>query len=320
MDIEAFTAERAAAWEQLAALSAKRQLSGAEADQLVWLYERVATDLSQLRSEAPDPTLVSQLSTRLATARTKILGAHDTSTGAIRRFIELTVPEALYRLRWWALGCTASSVLVAVIAGVWVVKHPAALTLLGSPEELDEYVNQSFTNYYSEYAHGSFTALVWTNNARIAAFSVAFGITGIYPVYMLFQNAVNVGAGGGLMWSRGAGDVFFGFILPHGLLELTCVFVAGAVGLKLFWAWVAPGAQTRAQALAVEGRAAAASVVALSAALGLSGVLEGFVTPSSLPGAVKITLGVLALAAFLTYLLGAGRRASRILAMEGPLE
>ncbi|MDR3360076.1 MAG: stage II sporulation protein M [Bifidobacteriaceae bacterium] len=318
MDIEAFTAERSAAWDRLAALSTRRGLSGAEADELVWLYERVATDLSRLRSEAPDPALVSQLSARLAAARAKILGPHDTSAGAVRRFIELTAPEALYRLRWWALGCTVGSVLLAVLAGVWVVGHPTALALIGSPEELEEYVNESFADYYSEYAHGSFAALVWTNNARIAALCVAGGITGVFPVYMLFENSVAVGAMGGLMWSRGAGEVFFGLILPHGLLELTCVFVAAAVGLKLFWAWVAPGAVTRGQALAVEGRAAAASVVALSAALGLSGLIEGFVTPSSLPGGVKIALGTMALAAFLAYMLGAGRRATRILAAETP--
>ena len=46
------------------------------------------------------------------------------------------------------------------------------------------------------------------------------------------------------------GDLFFGLIMPHGLLELTAVFVAAGVGLRLFWAWVAPGDRTRSQSLA----------------------------------------------------------------------
>src|SRR5699024_11669474 len=50
-------------------------------------------------------------------------------------------------------------------------------------------------------------------------------------------------------------DVFFGLILPHGLMELTAIFIAAAAGLKLFWAWVSPGPRTRSRALAEEGRA-----------------------------------------------------------------
>jgi uncharacterized membrane protein SpoIIM required for sporulation len=317
VEIEAFAAERGAAWERLEALAKRGRLSGAEADELVWLYERVATDLSQLRSEAPDPTLVSQLSARLGAARTKILGAHDNSTNALRRFFEVTAPEALYRLRWWIFGCAAASVAVGLVAGVWVATHPAVQAAMGTPEELDEYVNSAFAGYYSEYAHTSFSALVWTNNAKVAALCVAGGISGVFPALVLFQNSAAVGAAGGVMWAHGAGDVFFGLILPHGLLELTCVFTAGAVGLRLFWAWVAPGARSRGRALADEGRAAAASVVTLSLALGVSGLVEGFVTPSSLPVGVKLALGGLAFVAFVLYLLVAGRRAARVVRLEG---
>jgi uncharacterized membrane protein SpoIIM required for sporulation len=316
VDIEAFTAERAGSWERLRALAARRRLGGAEADELVWLYERVATDLSRLRSEAPDPALVSQLSARLGAARARILGAHDTSTGALRRFFEVTVPEALYRLRWWALGCTLASLAVALASGIWVVAHPAALAVLGTAEEQQAYVDSAFAEYYSEYAHTSFAALVWTHNARIAALLVAGGISGFFPVFVLFQNSVSAGAMGGLMWSHGAGGVFFSLILPHGLMELTAVFMAGAVGLSLFWAWVAPGRRTRAQSLARQGKAAAAAVVALSVALGASGLVEGFVTPSALPGWAKIGIGGLVLGAFLVYMLVLGRRAAGLVAEE----
>ncbi|MDR1633758.1 MAG: stage II sporulation protein M [Bifidobacteriaceae bacterium] len=316
MDIEAFVAERAPAWERLGALAAKRLPTGAEADELAWLYERVATDLSQLRSEAPDPALVSQLSAWLAAARARILGAHDTSTGALRRFVELTMPQALYRVRWWALVCTAVCLATALVCGFWVVSHPSALAVLGTAEERQAYVDSAFADYYSEYAHSSFAAYVWTNNARVSALCLAGGITGFFPALMLFENSVQLGATGGMMTSYGAGDVFFSLILPHGLLELTCVFVSGAVGLRLFWAWVAPGPRTRAQSLAREGKAAAAAVVALSVALGVSGLVEGFITPSDLPSPLKITIGALALAAFLVYMVGVGRRATRILDAE----
>ena len=105
------------------------------------------------------------------------------------------------------------------------------------------------------------------------------------------------------------GSLFFGLILPHGLLELTAVFVAAGVGLRLFWAWVDPGARTRVQSVAHEGRSAAAVALGLVLVLLVSGVIEAFVTPSGLPTWARIGIGVVAEAAFFAYVFVLGRRA-----------
>ncbi|GMA88441.1 hypothetical protein GCM10025868_36910 [Angustibacter aerolatus] len=141
----------------------------------------------------------------------------------------------------------------------------------------------------------------------MAAQCIAFGVLGLPVLYVLFQNAANVGLVGGLMASQGRADLFFGLILPHGLLEPTAVFVAAGAGLRLFWAWVDPGPRTRAQALGEEGRAAAGIALGLVVVLALSGAIEAFVTPSPLPTWARIGIGVLAEAAFLTYVFTLGR-------------
>ena len=94
-----------------------------------------------------------------------------------------------------------------------------------------------------------------------------------------------------MLFHYGEGDTFFLYILPHGLLELTAIFVAGAAGLRIFWAWVAPGARTRAQALAEDGRALFTVAIGLVIVLFVSGIIEGFVTPQPWPWAVKIGIG-----------------------------
>ena len=88
------------------------------------------------------------------------------------------------------------------------------------------------------------------------------------------------------------GCLFFGLILPHGLLELTAVFVAAGVGLRLFWSWVEPGARSRMEPFAHEGRTAIAVALGLVAVLLVSGFIEGFVTPSALPTWARIGIGV----------------------------
>src|SRR4029078_3028303 len=124
---------------------------------------------------------------------------------------------------------------------------------VGSDAEIRRLVEVDFERYYSEYAAGSFAARVWTNNAWVAALCIALGITGVGVIAVLLQNAVNVGVVGGIMAANGRLDLFFGLITPHGLLELTAVFVAAGAGLKLFWAWVDPGPRPRGQAQAPRG-------------------------------------------------------------------
>lgn len=153
--------------------------------------------------------------------------------------------------------------------------------------------------------------VVWTNNAWLAAQCVLFGVTGFWPVWTMMNNAISVGVSGAVMIAHDRGDIMLLYILPHGMLELTCLFVAAAGGLHLFWAWVAPGRRTRGEALAAEGRSLATVAIGLVFGLFLAGLVEGFVTGWSLPWPVKIGIGAAALAVFLIYMLVIGGRAHR---------
>jgi uncharacterized membrane protein SpoIIM required for sporulation len=106
-------------------------------------------------------------------------------------------------------------------------------------------------------------------------------------------------------------DVMVLYILPHGMLELTSIFVAAAAGLHLFWSWVAPGHRSRGESLAAEGRALATVAIGLVFTLFVSGLIEGFVTGGALAWPVKIGIGAAALGAFLIYMLVVGGRAHR---------
>ncbi len=152
---------------------------------------------------------------------------------------------------------------------------------------------------------------MWTNNAWVAALAISLGVFGLPVVYLLWQNISNLAVIGSIMIRHDRASLFFGLIVPHGLLELTAVFVAGGVGLRLFWTWVVPRGRTRAQALAEEGRAAMGVALGLVLVLLVSGLIEAFVTPSGLPTWARIGVGVLAEIAFLVYVFVPGRRAAR---------
>ena len=188
-------------------------------------------------------------------------------------------------------------------------RHPTVEQNLLTPAEVDQLVNDDFEGYYSQYAASHFAAQVWVNNAWVTALCIALGILGLPVIYLLFTNVANLAIIGSIMIRNDHGEQFWGLILPHGLLELTAVFVAGGVGLRLFWSWIEPGGLSRTASMAREGRTAATVALGLVVVLLISGVIEGFVTPSALPTWARIAIGVLAELTFFAYVFVLGRRA-----------
>lgn len=311
MDVDAFVTAHSAEWQRLEQLSRRRRLAADEVDELVSLHQRVSTHLSVVRSAAPDPSLVARLSMLVNRSRQAVAGSREPIWRDVARFFVLEFPAALYRAGPLTIVVAVAFLLIAGASGWWVAADPAVQAALASDAEVRRLCDVQFEAYYSENPAASFAGLVWTNNAWIAAQSIAFGITGVFPLYVFAQNAVGVGSTGGLMASCGSLDTFFAFITPHGLLELTAVFVALAAGLRLFWAWVDPGPRTRLEALAQEGRAMVGVAVGLVVVLFVSGLVEAYVTPAPLPTWLRIGIGAAVWGAFVAYVVVLGRRAVR---------
>ncbi|MGQ0632821.1 MAG: stage II sporulation protein M [Sporichthyaceae bacterium] len=319
MDIDAFVAVHSHDWARLESLLAKAgcsrsgRLTGDEAEELVELYQRVATHLSTAASAVPDPALIGRLSSLVARARAVVTGGSRPARRDVAEFAVRGFPAALYRTwRWWA-SVAAAFVVVSAAMATWLADNPRIQAAIASPEEIAVLTRPGgeFESYYSTHAASSFAAQVWTNNAWVAAGCLALGVLLLPVLIILWLNAANVGVALGLMADAGRLDIFLGLLIPHGLLELTAVFVAAGAGLRIGWTWVDPGPRTRSDALAEEGRAAIAIALGLVVVLLISGIIEAFVTPSGLPTWARIAIGVLAEAAFLTYVIVLGGRAVR---------
>jgi uncharacterized membrane protein SpoIIM required for sporulation len=312
VDVDAFVAAHAPEWARLDALARRRNLLPEEADELVALYRRVATHLSLVQSRMPEPALATRLSGLLARARAAVVGTpRARGWAAIAHGVTVDFPVAVYRTWRWSVGMVVANLAVAAAMMLWLRAHPARLDRLLSSDAVRQLVDHDFADYYSAHPAQSFAAQVWTNNALVAAMALFLGVTLVGTLWVMWQNAVNLGLVGGAMLGAGKADVFFGLILPHGLLELTVVFIAGGAGLRLGWAWLAPGRRTRSEALAEAGRSAGVIALGLAGALAVSGALEAFVTPSGLPTWARIGVGAVAEAAFVAYVVILGRRGLR---------
>ncbi len=312
MDLDAYVAEHAGEWRRLDQLSRRRRLSAPEADELVILYQRTATHLSAVRSRSPDPALVARLSRLVLQARAALTGGPAFSWRSIGRFFTVGFPLAVYRAAPWWLGVTAVFVTVSGVLMWYVASNPEVPAMVYSEDQIDELVNSSFAGYYTEYQPQNFALQVWTNNAFLAAQCLAGGVLVLPVVYVLAVNALSLGMVGGIMIGNGRADVFFGLITPHGLLELTAVFIAAGFGLRIGWAWIAPGPlRTRGKALAQTAREGGAVALGLVVVLFISGLIEAFVTPAPVPTVLRIMFGVAVFVGFLAYVFVLGARAAQ---------
>jgi uncharacterized membrane protein SpoIIM required for sporulation len=314
VDVEAFVVVNDPSWRRLEYLinrGAKR-LTGDEIDELVEQYQRAATHLSVVRSSSPDPLLVARLTALVARGRAAVTGAHSPMWRDVGRFALTAFPVAAYRLRWWWLGVAVVCNVFSVVLGFWIAGSPHVQASLIPPADVRSLVNHDFAGYYTDHTAQSFAFQVWTNNVLVSAIALISGILlGIPTILALFENQLNVGVIGGYMFAHGKGAEFFGLLLPHGMLELTAVYLAAAMGLRLGWTVIDPGRTTRGQALAEQGRTAMAIALGLIGMLAVSGAIEGFATGHVGITWVRIGIGALAEAIFWTYVILFGRRAVR---------
>ncbi len=311
-DLDAFVAAHDGQWRRLDFLAGRRRLDADEADELVALYKLTATHLALVQSRAPDPAVSARLSLLLSQGRAAAVAVPPVSGwAALARGVLVDFPVTVYRTWRWSVGVAVASLGVSVAMMLWVRDHPGRVRNLVPSAEVRKLVDHDFADYYSAHPARAFAAQVWTNNALVTALAMVLGVTLVGTVYVLWSNTLNLGLVGGLMLGAGKGTVLFGLLLPHGMLELSAVFVACGVGLRTGWAWVAPGRLTRTRALAEAGRAAVVVSLGLVGVLLVSGVIEAFVTPSGLPTWARIGIGAVAELAFVTYVVVLGRRGLR---------
>lgn len=309
MDLDAYIAEHDGEWRRLEFLSRKR-LNADETDEMLMLYQRASTHLSVVRSRMPDPLLVARLSRLVLQARAAITGGKTMKFRAFLRFFTHTFPAAVFAAwRWWAI---VGAVFVALTGGLiaYIAANPEVQNQLAHPLMINDMVNRSFEQYYSEYQNQNFALRVWTNNAQLSGMALVGGVLIAPTLYVLWQNVLNLATTGGIMVGHGRSDIFFTLIAPHGLLEISCFLLAAAVGLRIGWSWIAPRAgRTRSQALAEAGRSGIVVALGLVAVLAVAGLIEGFVTPN-LPAFIAVPIGVLAFGGFVAYIVWRGRAAA----------
>lgn len=316
MEIDRYIAVHQGSWNRLAQLTARarrgvRRLDPGELDELVALYQRTSTHLSYARTNFHNTALTTRLTRLVAGASGVIYGKRARTFRGLAEFFRTTFPAAVWDARRFVLVAALLTFVPVAAIGIWIANSDAALEASAPDAVREAYVNDDFESYYSSDPAGQFATQVTINNIQVSIFAFAAGIVlCLGAAVILAYNGANLGVALGLFAAAGQQPKFWGLILPHGLLELTAVVIAGAAGLRLGWAIIAPGDRRRGEALAIAGRRSVVIILGLLAVFITAGLIEGFVTGSSLPTVVRVGIGVAVELAFLTYIVVQGRAAA----------
>ena len=92
------------------------------------------------------------------------------------------------------------------------------------------------------------------------------------------------------------------FVAAHGSLELPAIVLSGAAGLRLAQGLLFPGPYSRRYALTETGRDAVKVMAGVIPMLVVAGMLEGFLSPSGAPKALKFAVGSLLFTLLIVWL------------------
>ena len=305
MDIDAFVVKHQESWSRLGSLTDQarrpRKLSADHLDELVQLYQRTSAHLATARvTYAGDVALVSRLTLLVTDANGVLYSQREVEASrSLATFATKTFPQAVWSIRWFVAASAAFTFIPWAVFNIWLAVSPRAVNTTGPAALRDIYIHDKFVNYYRSDSATAFANQVFWNNIRVGILAFAVGILFcVFTAFVLAQNGANGGIAGGLFTNIGEWDKFWGLILPHGLLELSAVVVAGAAGLRIGWTVIDPGDRTRRAALAEEGQRSGVVVMGLLVAFLMAALIEGFVTGQTWSTWIRVGIGAAGFIAF----------------------
>ena len=318
MRAEEFVASRREDWNNLENLIARgsagrlNPLRPQEVLALAALYRRATADLARAQRDWPGEPVHRYLNGLVARGHGVVYRRGGDVWKRVRTFYGETLPRT-YRGAWPYVAASAALLFVPALVSFFVVlANPDAANGLASPDLIDRvHHHQLWTNIPPDERISEAGAIM-THNIGVVFFAFALGVFfGLPVIWVMITNGVSLGGLFGLTQAYGISGGLFDFVIAHGVLELSIVIAIGGGGLLMGWALVSPGNRKRSDALVIATRRAFTIVLGLAPLLVIAGTIEGNISPSDVPFAAKVAIGLATGSALYSYLLLAGRSKPR---------
>jgi uncharacterized membrane protein SpoIIM required for sporulation len=294
-------------------------LSLEESTRFYFLYQRAANDLARLGELPGQPEVRTRLEILVRRAYAETYESRHVTKFSLFRFLFRDFP-ATFRARigafWLACAITLLGVLFGAGAMKWDARAKPVLMpfqqLMDSPAQRVHREEHAKTDRIGPWKD-TFAAQLITHNIEVSILTLALGMTwGLGTIVMLFYNGVTLGAVAADYIMAGYAPFLFGWLMPHGVIEIPAILIAGQSGLLLAQSLIGWGDPTpRRERLRATTRDLLVLSGGLSALLVWAGIVEAFLSQYHwpvLPYSAKIAFGVIEFVTLAAWLGRAGAK------------
>ena len=304
MNQDTFINKNSNSWSELNSYTEKinkkgiNKLNSKEIKRFLYLFRQTSHQLAYARTHYPDSNTVKYLNSLVSQAHNHTYSVKKDSLSAIFHYITYGFPAYLKKFKNYILAAFLVFLLGFLVSLIMVAVNSSNASFF-LPKQFIDSVGKPRSNVPWNYPLVS--SQIMTNNILVALKAFVFGITlGIGTIYVLFQNGAILGALTALTYQRGNPLEFWSLILPHGIIELTAIFISGAAGLLIAYNLLIPKQYSRKHSLIYGAKQGVSLIFGIILLLIIAGIIEGFFTPLNLNPITKLifALGTAALLLF----------------------
>jgi uncharacterized membrane protein SpoIIM required for sporulation len=311
--VDQFILLRRDAWARLEELLTESGGDAARIEEFGWRYREATADLAAARRDFPAEPVARYLNHLVERANRRLYGRRTQGLAAVGHFYRAEFPRLFRRTGRYTVAAFGIVFVGFVLSYLATFVRPSlAEAFVPGGSGVIETIKQGHTWFDTSPADRPFvSSFIMTNNIRVALLCFAGGVmAGIPTALVLLQNGLQIGSIAGLTQVYGIHGALWSFVAAHGFLELSVIFISGGAGLQVAHAIIRPGLRSRREAIAAAGRTAALLACGCVPLLVVAGTLEGFVSPSGLPGWAKLAIGFTTGVVLYTYLWFGGRESA----------
>lgn len=309
MNVKQFVKQHRQEWKQLEHFlttlhKSRHAITGSDIDQFHRLYQKAAQNLSYSQTYFPKEEVTFYLNGLVSKSHNLLYKDQISSMKQIRHFFGAKFIGLLVEQWKFIIVAMILFILGALGSFFSVLNDPLHLYSI-LPANIAQGVDPTQLGSSDGAVDSSLmSANIMTNNIQVAILAFAGGVTfGLLTVYLLIYNGIIVGALAALFWHHGKTYDFWAYIVPHGMIELTAIFIAGGAGLLMGYKLFVPGNLSRLYQLKRHAKRSVQLLLGTIPLFVIAGIIEGFITPAAISLEIKYFVALLTVIGLILYII-----------------